>query len=237
MLIYPAIDLYEGKVVRLFKGEYNQMTVYNDDPLAIAEDFRNQGSSCIHVVDLEGAKSGTTPNIDTIKSIKTLSSLFVEVGGGIRNMAAAAAYVDAGVDRIILGTAAVENEDFVKKALAAFGDKVAVGIDLRDGYVAVKGWTEKTGLKAMDFAKRMEELGVATIICTDISRDGAMKGTNRQLYRELAGALQMNIIASGGVSTMEDIRELAAMDLHGAIIGKAYYEGAISIREAVEVAQ
>jgi len=237
MLIYPAIDLYEGKVVRLFKGEYNQMTVYNDNPLAVADDFKNQGSSCIHVVDLEGAKSGTTPNIETIKSIKPHSSLFVEVGGGIRNMETAATYIDAGVDRIILGTAAVENEEFVKEAVDAFGDKVAIGIDLKDGYVAVKGWTEKTELKAMDFAKRMEALGVSTIICTDISRDGAMKGTNRQLYRELAAELRMNIIASGGVSTMEDIRELSAMKLHGAIIGKAYYEGAIVISEAVEVAR
>lgn len=237
MLIYPAIDLYEGKVVRLFKGEYNQMTVYNDDPLAVADDFKNQGASCIHVVDLEGAKTGKTPNIETIKSIKTHSPLFVEVGGGIRNMETAATYVNVGVDRIILGTAAVENEGFVREAVAEFGDKVAIGIDLKDGYVAVKGWTEKTGILAMDFAKRMEAIGVATIICTDISRDGAMKGTNRGLYRELAAELNMNIIASGGVSTMEDIRELAAMKLHGAIIGKAYYEGAIAISEAVAIAR
>jgi len=237
MKIYPAIDLYEGKVVRLFKGEYDRMTVYSDDPLAVAEDFRSQGASCIHVVDLEGARKGSTPNIEIIKAIKTRSSLFTEVGGGIRNMETAAAYVDAGVDRIILGTAAVENEDFVKQAVAAFGDRVAVGIDLKDGYVAVKGWTEKTELEAIDFAMRMEALGVSAIICTDISRDGAMRGTNRQLYRELAAALKLNIIASGGVSTMEDIRELTAMKLHGAIIGRAYYEGAISIREAIGTAE
>jgi len=237
MLIFPAIDLYEGKVVRLFKGRYDEMTVYNDDPLAVAADFKAQGASWIHVVDLEGAKTGQTPNIETIKSIKKNTTLSIEVGGGIRNMDTATKYIEAGVDRIILGTAAVENEEFLKEAVAAFGDKVAVGIDLKDGYVAVKGWTEKTELKAMDFAKHMEELGVATTICTDISKDGAMKGTNRALYKELSDTVKLNIIASGGVSSMEDIEELSKMGLYGAIVGKAYYEGAISIREAVELAR
>ena len=237
MLIYPAIDLYEGNAVRLYKGDYSKMTVYNHDPAAVAKAFEACGASHIHVVDLEGAKTGKTSNIDTIKKIKNSSSMFIEVGGGIRSIETAEKYISAGVDRVIFGTAAVENENLVRDAVKAFGEKVAVGIDLNDGYVAIRGWTEKTGCKAMDFAERMEDLGVATIICTDISRDGAMKGTNVELYRELSGKVGMNIIASGGVSSMDDIRKLREAGLYGAIIGKAYYEGAIDIREAIEEAE
>jgi len=233
MLIYPAIDLYEKKAVRLYKGDYAQMTVYNEDPSAVAKDFEAKGATHMHVVDLEGAKTGKTSNIKTIRKIKESCSLFLEVGGGIRTMETAGEYISAGVDRIIFGTAAVEKEDLIREAVGKYGEKVAVGIDLRDGYVAIRGWTEKTALPAMEFAKNMERIGVRTIICTDISRDGAMRGTNVELYRELSTGVGMDIIASGGVSSMEDIRRLKSSGLYGAIIGKAYYEGAIDLSEAI----
>lgn len=237
MLIYPAIDLFEGKAVRLLRGDYAQMTVYSEHPEEIALDFAKQGASRIHLVDLEGAKSGETPNFDTVLRIKKASGLFCEIGGGVRNMDVIARYLDAGVDRVILGTAAVTQPGFVEEAAAKYGEKIAVGMDVKDGYVAVKGWTEKSEEEAFTFCKRMNDIGVRTLICTDISRDGAMQGANLNLYRNLSQTLGMQIIASGGVSSMEDVRALAAMDIHGAIIGKAYYTGALSLREAIEVAQ
>lgn len=237
MVIYPAIDLYEGKAVRLFKGDYAQMTVYNDDPVAVALDFKAAGATHIHLVDLEGAKSGQTPNLATVCAIKEATGAICEIGGGVRSMDVVKAYLEAGVDRVILGTAAVTDEAFLKAAVAAYGEKIAVGIDIRDGCVAIKGWTEKSREKAMDFCGKMEQLGVGTIICTDISRDGAMQGTNHELYRELSERFDLNIIASGGVSSIDDVRKLAAMNIHGAIIGKAYYTGAIDLKEAIEVAK
>ena len=233
MLIFPAIDLFEGKAVRLFKGDYAQMTVYNEDPVAVAMDFVAAGADHIHVVDLEGAKSGETPNIDTVSAIARRSGLFVEVGGGIRSMEVVDRYLAAGVSRVILGTAAVKDEDFLKAALAKHGDKIAVGVDIKDGYVAIKGWVEKSEYDAMEFCAKMEALGVRTIICTDISKDGAMKGANHELYREMAKRFGVQIIASGGVSSMDDVQRLAALDIYGAIIGKAYYTGAIDLKEAV----
>jgi len=235
MLIYPAIDLFEGKAVRLYQGDYKQMTVYSDDPPALARDFRAAGAKCLHLVDLEGARSGETPNLDTVRALAGCG-LFTEVGGGIRSMAVAEAYLSAGVDRVILGTAAVTDEAFLKEALAVFGDKVAVGADLRDGFVAIRGWTEKTALPALEFCSHMEALGVKTLIITDISRDGAMRGTNRALYGELSRALKLGIIASGGVSSLEDVTALKALGVSGAIIGKAYYTGAIDLKEAIEAA-
>ena len=237
MLIFPAIDLFEGKAVRLLKGEYDRMTVYNDDPLSVARDFASQGATCLHLVDLEGAKSGTTPNIDTIRRLAAETELFTEVGGGIRSMDTVRTYLTAGVDRVILGTAAVKDESFLREAVAAYGDRIAVGVDIRDGKVAIHGWTETSGIDAMDFMARLEEIGVGTVICTDISRDGAMAGTNHDLYRQLSERFSLQIIASGGVSSIEDVRELAARNLYGAIIGKAYYTGALSLREAIEVAK
>ena len=237
MVIYPAIDLYEGKAVRLFKGDYARMTVYNEDPVAVALDFKAAGATHIHLVDLEGAKSGTTPNLATVCAIKQASGLFCEIGGGIRSMDVVKAYLEAGVDRVILGTAAVTDEAFLRAAVAACGEKIAVGIDIRDGFVAIKGWTETSQESAMDFCAKMQTLGVRTIICTDISRDGAMQGTNRDLYQELSSRFNLDIIASGGVSTLEDVQALRAMDIHGAIIGKAYYTGAIDLKEAIEVAK
>ena len=235
MKLFPAIDLYEGKAVRLFKGDYAQMTVYNNDPTAVARDFAASGAECIHIVDLEGAKSGTTPNFDTVCKIKATSGLFCEIGGGIRTMEVIDKYLAAGIDRVILGTAAVGNLDFVKSAVDKYGERIAVGADLKDGYVAVKGWVEKTTTSAEEFFSQMQDVGVKTIICTDISKDGAMMGTNLELYRSLSERFSMQIVASGGVSSMEDIKRLQEMELYGAIIGKAYYTGAIDLKTAVEV--
>ena len=237
MLIYPAIDLFDGKAVRLFKGDYAQMTVYNDNPVAVAEDFARRGAVCIHLVDLEGAKSGTTPNLETVCAIKKATGLFCEIGGGIRSMDVIEKYLSAGIDRVILGTAAVTDEAFLKQAVSVYGEKIAVGIDIKDGYVAIKGWTEKSQEKAMDFCEKMRDLGVKTLICTDISKDGAMQGTNHGLYEALSRKLDLKIIASGGVSSLEDVTRLAKMDIHGAIIGKAYYTGAIDLKQAIEVAK
>ena len=238
MYLFPAIDLYEGKAVRLYKGDYNQLTVYNDDPTAVAKDFAAAGAKYIHIVDLEGAKSGTTPNLDTVLRIKQQSGLFCEIGGGVRNMAVVKAYMDAGLDRVILGTAAVENPDFVREAVSQYGERIAVGVDLKDGYVAVKGWTEKSTLDAVTFCRQMQNIGVKTLIVTDISKDGAMQGTNHDLYRDLQTQFpDLQLVASGGVSSMEDVTRLADTGLYGAIIGKAYYIGAIDLKKACEVVQ
>ena len=235
MLIFPAIDLYEGKAVRLYKGDYAQMTVYSDHPEEIAMDFAAKGATHAHLVDLEGAKNGTTPNLDTVLKLKEAAGLFCEIGGGIRSMETVRTYLSAGLDRVILGTAAVEDSVFLRTAVDAYGEQIAVGVDVRDGYVAVKGWTEKSALHFMDFCKEMEQIGVKTLICTDISRDGAMRGTNREMYRQLSETLGLQITASGGVSTMEDIESLRQMNLYGAIIGKAYYTGDIDLKKAIEV--
>ena len=205
MIIFPAIDLFEGKAVRLYKGDYNRMTVYSDNPPEIAEDFKTQGAAHIHIVDLEGAKDGTTPNFDTVIEIKRRSGLFCEVGGGIRDMNTIERYISAGIDRVILGTEAVTNEGFVKEAVKEYGEKIAVGIDIKDGFVAIKGWTEKSELTAFEFCEKMQADGVKTLICTDISKDGAMNGTNHALYSELMDRFDMQIIASGGVSSLNEL--------------------------------
>ena len=237
MQIYPAIDLFEGKAVRLYKGDYAQMTVYHENPVAVAADFKTAGACCVHMVDLEGAKSGTTPNLDTICRVKAQTGLFCQVGGGIRNMEVVKRYLDAGMDRVILGTAAVTDPDFAKAAVDAYGPKIAIGVDIKDGFVAVKGWTEKSNFEAFAFCAEMERIGIKTLICTDISKDGAMQGPNTGLYEALSHRLGMDIIASGGVSGIDDIRRLAAMGIHGAIVGKAYYTGAIDLAELIEVAK
>ena len=237
MYIFPAIDLYEGKAVRLYKGDYAQMTVYSEDPVSVARDFAAQGARFIHLVDLEGAKSGTTPNLETVRAIVQATDLFAEVGGGVRSMETIEAYLDAGVRRVILGTAAVTDEDFLYRATRAFGERIAVGADVKDGKIAIRGWTETSDLSPDAFCRRMQQLGVETIICTDVSKDGAMMGANHNLYRMLSDEFDMQLIASGGVSSIEDVRRLSELGLYGAIIGKAYYTGAISLRDAIEVAQ
>ena len=237
MLIFPAIDLYQGQAVRLLKGDYAKKTVYSDDPSRVARDFAAQGAACIHLVDLEGAASGETPHLELICRIKRETGLFCQVGGGIRTMETAARYLDRGVDRVILGTAAVRDPAFLRAAVARYGERIAVGVDLNGGKVAVSGWKDVTDRDAMDFCGEMQALGVSTLICTDISRDGAMKGANLALYRQLQDAFSVGIIASGGVSSLEDVRSLRDMGLYGAILGKAYYTGAVSLQRAIEVAR
>ncbi len=237
MNIFPAIDLFDGKAVRLFKGDYEQMTVYSDNPIEIARDFENKGAKYIHIVDLEGAKDGTTPNFDIVRQIAKETTLFTEIGGGIRSIDTVEKYLSSGLDRVILGTAAVNDREFLCEAVEKYGDKIAVGVDIKDGFVAVKGWTEKSEYSCFEFCKEMCDMGVKTLICTDISRDGAMKGTNRELYKELSEKFSLDITASGGVSTIEDIKALRKLELYGAIIGKAYYIGAIDLKEALEAAK
>jgi phosphoribosylformimino-5-aminoimidazole carboxamide ribotide isomerase len=236
MLIFPAIDLYDGKAVRLYKGDYNQMTVYSENPPELAEAFRAAGATHMHLVDLEGAKTGETPNLETIRRIRETVPLFIEVGGGVRNMEVVERYLDAGINRVILGTAAVTDPSFLRVAVSKHGEKIAVGVDIKDGKVAIRGWTEKSAFDAFAFCRELQKIGVRTIICTDVSKDGAMQGTNRALYGELSKELNIDIIASGGVSTIEDIKALRALELYGAIIGKAYYTGAIDLREAIGAA-
>ncbi len=237
MIIFPAIDMYEGQAVRLLKGDYRRMTVYSGHPEEVARTFAAEGATHVHLVDLEGARDGTTPNLETAMKIRKETGLFCEIGGGIRSMETVRTCLENGMDRVILGTAAVRDPDFLEKAVAAWGEKIAVGVDIRDGCVSVQGWTEDTGLPFLDFCRRMADTGVRTLICTDISRDGAMRGANRELYRKLSAELQIQITASGGVSSLEDVRALREMDLYGAIIGKAWYTGAVSLREAIREAK
>ena len=233
MHIFPAIDLYDGKAVRLLKGDYRKMTVYSDHPLEIAKDFEKAGAAFLHIVDLEGAKTGETPNIGTIENIVKNTALFTEVGGGIRTLETVETYIKAGVGRVILGTAAVKDEEFLQSAVWIYGDKIAVGIDIKDGFVAIKGWT---ALSPFEFCEKMQNIGIKTVICTDVSKDGAMQGTNVGLYKELSEKFDINIIASGGVSSLDDIKKLKALGIYGAIVGKAYYTKAISLEKAIEVA-
>lgn len=237
MKIFPAIDLFAGKAVRLYKGDYNEMTVYSENPESVALDFKNAGAEYIHLVDLEGAKDGTTPNLQTVEKIVKESGLFAEIGGGIRSMQVLEKYFSVGVSHAILGTSAVTDEAFLDEAVAKYGDKIAVGADVKDGYIAIKGWTAKSEYTLDEFFAKMQTKGVKTVICTDISRDGAMRGTNLEMYEKLSKKYTIDIIASGGVSTLDDIRELRKMNLYGAIIGKAYYTGAIDLSEAIKEAK
>lgn len=237
MILFPAIDLYEKKAVRLYKGDYQNMTVYSHNPIEIARDFEHCGATHIHMVDLEGAKDGTTPNLSIVEQVAKETALFVEIGGGIRNMETVERYLSAGVGRVILGTAAVKDPDFLRAAAAAFPGKIAVGADVKDGFIAIKGWLEQSELTLDQFLEQMEAMGIRNVICTDISRDGAMRGTNLELYRRLSEKYRMDITASGGVSGMDDILALRQMELYGAIIGKAYYTGAIDLKQALEVAK
>lgn len=237
MIILPAIDLLGRKAVRLLKGDYNQVTVYSDSPLEVAEKFKSLGATHIHMVDLDGAKYGTAPNMDIVAEVAEKTGLFIEIGGGIRSMETVKKYIDAGISRVILGTAAICDEDFLKEAVKAYGEKIAVGADVKDGKIAVKGWLEQSDVTLDEFFLKMQDLGVKNIICTDISRDGAMRGTNLEIYRELSAKYSLDITASGGVSSIEDVKRLREMNLYGAIIGKAYYTGAVDLKEAIEVAR
>lgn len=234
MKIFPAIDLYARKAVRLYKGDYDNMTVYSDNPVSVARDFVDAGAEYIHLVDLEGAKTGETPNLEVVADIVRETDLFAEIGGGIRNMETIDRYMNIGISRVILGTAAVNDHDFLCRAVDKYGTQIAVGADVKDGRIAIKGWIEKSELTLELFLDDMQRTGIQNVICTDISRDGAMRGTNLELYRELSKRYSMNITASGGVSTMSDVIRLREMELYAAIIGKAYYTGAINLKEAIE---
>lgn len=237
MIIFPAIDMIGGEAVRLYKGDFAQKKVYSSDPVSVAKTFREKGATHIHLVDLDGAKAGEPRNFDLIRRIKAETGLFAEVGGGIRNRATIDRYLEAGIDRVILGTAAVVDPDFIPSLPADVLAHVAAGVDVKDGFVAIKGWTEQSDLELFSFCETLQGQGVGTVICTDIGRDGAMSGTSHGLYRELSERTGMNIVASGGVSSLEDVRRLKERGLYGAIIGKAYYEGAIDLTQAIEVAR
>ena len=237
MILFPAIDLSDGKAVRLVRGDYNRKTVFSDDPLSVARDFVACGATHVHLVDLDGAKDGTTPNSGVVRAIAEKTPLFCEIGGGVRSLDVAEYYFSCGVDRVILGTAAVTDPAFLESAVKEYGERIAVGADVRDGEIAIRGWTEKSGVKLDDFMRRMVELGVGCVIVTDISKDGAMKGTNRELYRELSEKYGVPVTASGGVSDLSDVIALRELNLYGAIIGRAYYNGAIDLSEAIKVAQ
>ena len=236
MIILPAVDLYGGKAVRLYKGNYSEMTVYSDDPAAVARDFETAGADYIHMVDLEGARDGTTPNFSTVAAVVRSTGLKVEVGGGIRTEETVARYLDAGVARVILGTAAITDWGFFCAMGKKYPGRIAAGVDVRDGLIAIRGWLETSAVSCFDFCARLGEAGVRTVICTDVSRDGAMGGSNRSLYADLCRRFDLDFIASGGVSTLEDIRALRETGLYGAIIGKAYYVGAIDLKEAIREA-
>lgn len=235
MNIFPAIDLIDGKAVRLFKGDYDKMTVYNDNPLSVAKEFESCGAEYIHIVDLDAAKDGVVHNFEIVKSIVDNTSLKVEIGGGIRDAETVKKYIDAGVLRVILGTIAVKKPEFVEEMTKLYGDKIAVGVDVLDGKVAIKGWTELSELSTDDLFTFLEKIGVKTVICTDISKDGVMQGTNIGLYKELSAKYNIDIVASGGVSSMSDIDNLISMNMYGAILGKALYTGALDLKKVIEV--
>lgn len=233
MELFPAIDLIDGCAVRLVKGDYGQKTVYSEDPVSVARSFYEAGARYLHVVDLEGARYGGTPNLETIKEIVAATGLRVEVGGGIRSEEIIERYLDAGVLRVILGTAAVEDPEFLKRMVDKYGEKIAVGVDIKDGFVAIKGWFEVSGESCFEFCEKLEKMGVKTIVCTDISKDGLLSGTNLALYKEMAERFSVDIVASGGVTTIEDVKALNALGLYGAILGKAIYAGRIDLKEAI----
>lgn len=234
MQIFPAIDLRGGQVVRLYQGDYDQMTVYGADPCAVARDFLAAGARYLHVVDLDGALDGTLANFDTIAAIARQGGLYIEVGGGIRDEERIRRYLDLGVGRCILGTIAVKDFAFTERMARKYGDRIAVGVDARDGYVAVSGWKELSAERGVDFCRRLRDAGVKTVIYTDISRDGAEQGTNLDLYRELAKIDGLDITASGGVSSMAELRELRQIGTKAAILGKALYTGRLNLKTVIE---
>ena len=234
MQIFPAIDLSGGQVVRLYQGDYDQMTVYGSDPCAVAREFIAAGAKYLHVVDLDGAKDGTLANFESIAAIAKQGGLYIEVGGGIRTEERIRQYLDLGVGRCILGTIAVKDFDFTTRMARKYGDRIAVGVDARDGYVAINGWKELSSETGIEFCKRLRDVGVKTVIYTDISRDGAEKGTNLELYRKLAEIEDLNITASGGVSSLEELKELQTIGTHAAILGKALYTGRLDLKTVIE---
>ena len=237
MVIFPAIDILGGKAVRLLKGNYEKVTVYSDDPYSVARTFVSKGCKAIHVVDLDGAREGSAVNMNIVRTIAQIPNILSEIGGGIRNLDTVYRYLDAGISRVILGTAALENPAFLKEAVGRFGERIAVGVDMKDGKVAVKGWLETSKKDGLEFLRELEDMGVRSAIVTDISRDGAMRGTNLELYKSIASCCKLDITASGGVSSLDDVKALKETGVYGAIIGKAYYTGAIMLEDALEVSR
>lgn len=233
MDLFPAIDLRGGQAVRLLQGDYNKMTVYSSSPVEVAKAFKAAGAEYLHLVDLDGAKDGGTPNCDLIAQIVSESGLKVEVGGGIRSIEVVEKYLSAGAMRVIIGSAAVTDPDFLSAALAKYGERIAVGVDLKDGNVAIHGWTVTSVLDGFSFIEKLQQMGVKTVICTDISKDGAMQGVNAPLYKELKARFTLNIIASGGVTDMSDLLSLAEIGVGGAILGKSLYAGSIDLAQAI----
>ncbi len=236
MRIFPAIDLIGGQAVRLYQGDYDKKTVYNADPCAVAREFRAAGASCLHVVDLDGARDGTTANFDTIAALAGQGGFYMEVGGGIRTEERIRQYLDCGVSRCILGTVAVRDFDFTARMGAKYGDKIAVGVDTREGLIAVSGWKELSDERGPDFCRRLVGHGIRDVIYTDISRDGAERGTNLELYRELLTIPGLRVTASGGVGSLSELRVLRDMGVHAAILGKALYTGKLDLAEVMREA-
>ena len=234
MELFPAIDLCGGKAVRLLHGDYDKMTVYSDRPVEVACSFKAAGADYLHLVDLDGAKNGDTVNFEIIKNIVSESGLHVEVGGGIRNMDAIERYLGLGVMRVIIGTAAVTDPDFLFEAVKKHGNKIAIAVDIKDGFVATHGWLQTSSESCFDFCSKLQSMGVKTVVCTDISKDGAMQGTNTELYEKLTRSFSMDIIASGGVSTIDDLVRLSETGVHGAILGKSIYTGSIDLKTAIQ---
>lgn len=239
MLLIPAIDLKDGEAVRLYKGDYQQKTVYSSTPEKIAKDFENMGASYLHLVDLDGAKEATTSNIETIKKIRKTVSIPIELGGGIRKEETVKTYLeDIGIDRVILGTAALEDLDFLKTVLDQYGPKrIVVGVDIKNGYVSTSGWLKDSQVYYLDFLKTLEEIGIETIICTDISKDGTLKGPNFALYKEIKEKTKLDFVVSGGIKDALDIYEVYQLGYYGCIVGKAYYEGKVNLKEVIECLQ
>lgn len=237
MQIFPATDILGGKVVRLTKGEYNQVKIYADSPAEMALEFMKDGATNLHMVDLDGAKDGAPVNFEAIKEAAKIKDLFIEVGGGIRDMKRVEDYLSLGVKRVILGTAAIRNYPFVEEAVKEFGNAIAVGVDAKNGFVAVSGWQETTNVKSVEFCKKLRDTGVSTVIYTDISKDGMLSGTNLEVYGELSEIKGLDIVASGGITFAHEIEKLRDMNIYGAIVGKAVYEGKLSLKEALRAAE
>lgn len=236
MQIFPATDILGGKVVRLTKGDYANVKVYADSPAEMAKEFMKAGATNLHMVDLDGAKDGAPVNFEAIREAAKIKDLFIEVGGGIRDMKRIEDYLSLGVKRVILGTAAVRNYPFVEEAVKEYGSAIAVGVDAKDGLVAVNGWLETTTVNSVEFCKKLHDTGVSTVIYTDISKDGMLSGTNLEIYKELSKIKGLDIVASGGITFIDEIRTLSDMGIYGAIVGKAVYEGKLDLAEVLKAA-
>lgn len=237
MILFPAIDIRGGNCVRLIQGDYNKEKVYSDSPVSMAKEWADKGAEYIHIVDLDGAKTGVSTNAAVIREIAEKSPIPIQVGGGIRTIEAVKSHIDSGVARVIIGTAAIQNPEFLKEAVQAYSDKIAVSLDAKNGFIATDGWTDTSNVKALDLVKELEEIGVKTIVYTDIAKDGMLQGPNFEELEAMNNASSIDVIASGGVSTAEDVKKLAGKNMYGAIVGKALYDGTVTLEELLEAAK